>query len=200
MAWNLSGEYFETCSCAVLCPCILSQATAPPTEGYCEAVLAFRVDAGAADGLNLAGTHAVIALRTDGPMVEGRGKREIYVDSAASEPQRQALAAIFSGERGGPPEGVGGLAPELLGVQTARISFQMEGASRSLTVEGIGEQSITGLPGMSGETLVLTNTGHPANTNLAVARAGATARFKDAAFDIDNAGKNGHFAPFTWQG
>jgi hypothetical protein len=58
---------------------------------------------------------------------------------------------------------------------------------------------VTGLPGMGGETLVLTHTGHPISDDLAIARA-ATASFKDEHFTIDNAGKNGHYAPFSWRG
>ena len=70
MTWQLSGQYFETCSCTVLCPCIISQAAAPPTEGYCDAVLAFNIERGGADGVDLAGLTAVIALHADGPMAK----------------------------------------------------------------------------------------------------------------------------------
>ncbi len=199
MAWQLSGQYFETCSCDVLCPCITSQATARPTQGRCDAVLAFHIERGAADGVDLAGLTAVIALQADGPMADGKGRRELYLDAAASGQQRDALAAIFGGNAGGPPEALGGLAPELLGVHSARIDFGVDGETRTLRIDGIGEQSVSGLPGFAGSTMVLTNAGHPANSNLALARAGETARFKDAAFDFDNAGKNGHFAAFNWK-
>jgi hypothetical protein len=199
MAWQLSGQYFETCSCDVLCPCITSQATATPTLGHCDAVLAFRIERGSSDGIDLAGLTAVVALQADGPMANGQGRREIYLDSAASGAQREALAAIFSGGAGGPPEAIGALVPELLGVRSARIEFGVDGETRTLKVEGFGEQSVTGLPGFAGGTMILTNAGHPASNDLALARAGATARFKDAAFDFDNAGKNGHYAPFNWQ-
>ncbi|HLZ68979.1 MAG TPA: DUF1326 domain-containing protein [Dehalococcoidia bacterium] len=199
MAWQLSGQYFETCSCDVLCPCVTSQATARPTQGHCDAVLAFHIDRGAADGLDLAGLTAVIALQADGPMAEGKGRRELYLDAAASGQQRETLEAIFSGKAGGPPEAVSGLAPEYLGAHSARIEFGMDGETRTLRIDGFGEQSVSGLPGFAGSTMVLTNAGHPANSDLALARAGGTARFKDAAFDFDNAGKNGHFAPFNWQ-
>jgi hypothetical protein len=198
MAWQLAGQYFETCSCTVLCPCILSQATAVPTEGYCDAVLAFHIERGGDDGLDLAGLTAVVALHTDGPMANGQGRRAVILDQRASDTQRQALERIFTGQVGGPPEALVGLVPELVGVETAAIAFELAGDARSLRVDGFGEQTVTALPGMGGEPLQLTHTGHPANDDLAVARAGDTARFKGASFDIDNAGKNGHFAPFSW--
>lgn len=198
MAWQLSGQYFETCNCDVLCPCVTSQATATPTQGHCDAVMAFHIERGASDGVNLAGLTAVVALRADGPMANGTGRREIYLDGAASDAQREALAAIFTGKAGGPPEAIGGLVPELLGVHNARIAFGVDGETRTLRVEGFGEQSVTGLPGFGGATMQLANAGHPASNDLALARAG-TASFKDAAFDFNNAGKNGHFAAFNWQ-
>jgi hypothetical protein len=198
MAWRLSGQYFETCSCTVLCPCIISQATATPTEGYCDAVVAFHIERGGVDGVDLAGLTAVIALHADGPMANGQGRRAVILDQRASADQRQALERIFTGQEGGPPEAIGGLVPELVGVHSADIEFTVDGESRSLRVAGFGEQSVTALAGLGGETLQLTHTGHPANNDLAVARAGATARFSGASFDIDNAGKNGHFAPFNW--
>ena len=33
MAWAINGEYFETCNCDFLCPCITSNLAATPTEG-----------------------------------------------------------------------------------------------------------------------------------------------------------------------
>src|SRR5256885_1473898 len=34
MAWQIRGEYFETCSCDFLCPCPTSNLTARPTQGW----------------------------------------------------------------------------------------------------------------------------------------------------------------------
>ena len=198
MAWQLSGQYFETCNCEVLCPCIVTNATGRPTQGHCDAVLAFHVERGRFDQTDLSGLTAVVALQTDGPMASGKGRREVYVDSRADERQRRALAAVFSGEAGGPPAFMGQLAPEFLGVKYAKVEFSSDGESRSLKIEGVSEMSATGLRGAGG-TMQITNAAHPANTTLALARAGDRASFKDAAFDFNNAGKNGHYAPFNWQ-
>ncbi len=41
-SWKIQGEYFESCNCEVLCPCLLSGAQPlRPTEGHCDVVLAF---------------------------------------------------------------------------------------------------------------------------------------------------------------
>ena len=64
--WHLSGDYFENCSCSIVCPCLVSSApplTARPTEGFCNVPLIFHVESGrygdiVLDGLNvLSSTH-----------------------------------------------------------------------------------------------------------------------------------------------
>lgn len=197
MAWTLNGEYFESCSCDVLCPCIFSQATAVPTRGSCIAVLGFRVDGGSFEGAELGGTTFVILLETPGPMADANGRNEIYIGAGASSEQRAALEHILSGTLGGSPAGIHGLAPNFLGFKEAPISFTIEGDRRELRIEGVGEQSVIGLPGMGGELLKLGGAGHPASNELALARA-VTATFKDDQFSVDNSGQNGHFAKFNW--
>ena len=54
-SWQISGEYMETCNCALLCPCITSNLTAWPTEGDCKAAVAMRIDKGSKDGVQLDG-------------------------------------------------------------------------------------------------------------------------------------------------
>ncbi|RVC21472.1 DUF1326 domain-containing protein, partial [Mesorhizobium sp. M7A.F.Ca.AU.002.02.1.1] len=44
--WQLSGSYFENCSCDVVCPCLLStnaQLTSKPTKGVCDVGLVFHI-------------------------------------------------------------------------------------------------------------------------------------------------------------
>jgi hypothetical protein len=199
MAWELSGQYFESCSCDVLCPCITSQATAMPTPGYCAFVLGLQVERGQFDGTSLGGLNAVVIGRAEGPMANGNSKGEIYIDSRASNAQRAALEHLLSGKAGGAPAALAGFMPTFLGFKTAGITFGVEGNTRRLSIEGVGSQEVTALPGMAGETLMLTHTGHPISDDLALARA-TTAVFRDENFTIDNTGKNGHIAAFNWRG
>lgn len=201
MAWQISGQYFETCNCTVLCPCILTRAKAQPTEDHCDVVMAFSVQHGSFDQVELAGLNAVVVAQTDGPMADGKGRREVYLDSRATDSQRQALEAIFRGEAGGPPAALAQMAPDFLGVTFAPIDFQLEGDSRRVRVGEVGDLTVAGLPGryQDGTSMSLANTTHPVNRDLALAKAGERAHFKDAAFDFDNAGRNGHFAPFDWK-
>jgi hypothetical protein len=199
MAWHLSGQYFESCSCDVLCPCITSQATAMPTPGFCAFVMGLQIERGEFEGANLAGLNVAVIARAEGPMANGDTEGEMYIDSKASAAQRAALEHLLSGQAGGAPAALASFMPKFLGFKSAAISYESEGNTRRLSIDGVGKQEVAGLPGMGGDTLVLTHTGHPISDDLAVARA-TTAVFKDEHFTIDNTGKNGHFAPFNWKG
>ena len=43
-SWQINGDYFETCSCDFLCPCITSNLVAQPTEGHCDVAIVFHID------------------------------------------------------------------------------------------------------------------------------------------------------------
>ena len=70
--WKIQGEYFESCNCEVVCPCLLSNAQARPTEGHCDVVLAFRIDKGNFGATDISGLNAAQALITPGPMASYR--------------------------------------------------------------------------------------------------------------------------------
>ncbi len=44
-AWNVSGRYYETCSCDFVCPCLLGRMAVAPTKGSCTFAMAFRSSA-----------------------------------------------------------------------------------------------------------------------------------------------------------
>src|SRR5207253_2374106 len=44
--WRLSGQYYETCSCDFVCPCLPGQLTVRPTKGSCTFAMAFQIDRG----------------------------------------------------------------------------------------------------------------------------------------------------------
>ncbi len=95
-SWKIEGEYFESCNCELLCPCLLSQAKVRPTEGHCDVVLAFHINRGSYGKTDLSGLNAVQAFTTPGPMAQGGGTGGVYVDGRANAEQRAALEAIFA--------------------------------------------------------------------------------------------------------
>ena len=75
--WQLSGDYFENCSCTVVCPCLVSKATpltSRPTEGVCNVPLIFHVESGRYGSIVLDGLNVALAIQTPGrwKLVGGR--------------------------------------------------------------------------------------------------------------------------------
>ena len=69
--WQVSGQYFETCSCDFLCPCITSGLTDMPSKGSCTAVMGFQIERGHHGPIALDGLRFVVVLQTPGEMVKG---------------------------------------------------------------------------------------------------------------------------------
>jgi hypothetical protein len=103
--WHLSGDYFENCSCSVVCPCLVSTAaplTSRPTEGVCNVPLIFHIENGQYGDVALDGLNVALAIQTPGPMAEGNWSVAAYIDQRADDKQTEALGAIFTGAAGGP--------------------------------------------------------------------------------------------------
>ena len=99
MAWKLSGQILESCSCSLVCPCVFGPAK--PTQGWCSGALVFDVQQGSSDGVNLSGTKVVFAVDLPGDFVTGNGTGRLYIDQGASADQRRELEAVFTGKKGG---------------------------------------------------------------------------------------------------
>jgi hypothetical protein len=195
--WQIDGEYFESCNCTVLCPCLLSSATAPPTEGHCDAVVAWQIAKGSYGATDLAGLCAAIAIYAPGPMAKGNWTVAVYVDERGSEAQRAALAEIFTGAAGGPLAALAPLMSKKLAARAVPISFASDDDTRKLSIPGVTEITVEGVRGAGGKTVWLENVAHFANRRLAAAR-GILSHFKDQGLSFNNTGRNGHFAPVSW--
>ncbi|TMC46036.1 MAG: DUF1326 domain-containing protein [Chloroflexi bacterium] len=202
--WELSGEYFETCSCDYLCPCIIStNFSARPTKGWCAFAMVFQIQRGRFGSEALDGLSFAVIGRTPGVMLEGSWEVGLITDQRAKPAQQQALGAIVGGQAGGPMANLAPLLGKFLGVESKPIQFQSEGMQRSVSIPGVLEQALTGVGAAEDarEPMHVDNTLHPANPRLALAKA---TRSHLHAFGIDwddDSGKNnGHFAPFAWKG
>jgi len=93
--WTIRALEFSNCNCSYGCPCQFNDL---PTHGFCQAVVAFKIDTGhhgltKLDGLKVAGM-----FRWPGPIHEGRGESAVIIDKRADEAQRNALMRILSGK------------------------------------------------------------------------------------------------------
>jgi hypothetical protein len=196
-SWRLEGDYFESCNCELLCPCLLSHAQARPTEGHCDVVLAIHIARGSYGGVDLSGLNAVQALTTPGPMAQGNGTLAVYVDAAATEAQRDALETIFTGKAGGPPSLLTAMVSRRLPTKSAPISFSTTGKSFKLSISGISDVTVEGVTGVGGQVVWLDNVGHPFSTRLAAAKA-EHSHYSDHSLTFNNSGRNGHFSAISW--
>lgn len=202
-SWQISGQYMETCNCAMLCPCITTNLAARPTEGDCKAAVAMRIDKGSKDGVALDGLAFIVMLHSPGAMGDGNITVGLIIDEGASEQQADAISAIATGAVGGPMAALGPLVGKMAGIERRPIEFQIDGLNRVVRAGDLVDQACEGLPSVSnpGEAIGVDNTAHPVNSRLSLAKA-TRSRFNVFGINWDDTTgtKNGHFAPFAWAG
>jgi hypothetical protein len=201
-SWQVSGQYFETCSCDYLCPCLSTNLAGQPTKGSCTVAMAFHVDQGSYGNVDLNELSFAVIAYTPGPMGEGNWSVGVITDDRANSDQQQALVSIASGQGGGPMAALGPLVGTFLGAESKPIQFRKDAMTASVSIPGVLEQSVEGTPSpvVQGDTLYLDNTLHPANARLALGKSkGSHVHAFGLNWDDTSGNNNGHFAPFKWQ-
>jgi hypothetical protein len=102
-AWRIRGTYFESCNCDAICPCrrVDGVTGGRSTHGVCMGVLSWLIEAGAAEGVDLAGQPVALALSYSDDEPGSPWTWVLYLDANASDAQRSALEQIFTGRLGG---------------------------------------------------------------------------------------------------
>jgi hypothetical protein len=93
--WEIKGTEFANCNCIYACPC---QFNALPDKGFCEAVTGYQIDQGHFGDVRLDGLRAAAIYKWPGAVHEGNGSMQLVIDERADPAQRNALAAILSGQ------------------------------------------------------------------------------------------------------
>src|SRR5688500_13195830 len=172
--WQVSGQYYETCSCDFVCPCVPGGMTVSPTKGSCTFAMAYKVDRGTYGTVSLDGLGFIVLGFTPEAMAKGNWSVGLIADERASAEQRDAIAAIAGGAAGGPMAALSGFIGKFLGVQSAPIQFDRSGARWSVKASDIVDMAAEGVKGLNPdavEPMHLDNTGHPAADRFALARA-----------------------------
>jgi hypothetical protein len=202
-SWKISGQYYETCSCDYVCPCILGQMIVSPTRGDCIFSMAFRIEHGNYGALPLNDIGFIVLGRTPDAMIKGNWSVGVIIDQQASAEQRDAVTAIVSGAAGGPMSVLSGLVGTFLGVESAPIRFDRRGVKWSveaLPFVDMGAEGAMGVNPELTEPMHLSNCGHPANDRLALCHASKSIVRALGLTWQDLSGRNsGHYAPFAWQ-
>src|SRR5712692_7587219 len=121
--WQVSGRYYETCSCDFVCPCLPAQLAVRPTNGSCTFAMAFQIEKGRFGTVLLDGLGFIVLGLTPEAMGKGNWSVGLVADARASAEQRDAITAIASGAAGGPMAALSGLIGKFLGVESAPIQF-----------------------------------------------------------------------------
>jgi len=200
--WQIEGEYFETCNCEFLCPCLYTNLAATPTHGDCKVAMVYHIRSGAFGTTRLDGLSFIVAAYTPGAMGEGNWTVGLIVDEKASDDQHDAITAIATGKAGGPMAMLTPLIGVFAGVERSPIHIEREGLGRRVSVPNRLEEGLTAMPTYAdpSEAIVIDNTAHPANSRLALAKA-THSHLHAFGIDFDDvsARNNAHFAPFTWR-
>jgi hypothetical protein len=198
MSWNLSGSYFETCSCELMCPCNLSFDHGA-TYDYCRVTLVFNIKSGDADGTDIGGHTVVLVADSPKVMTEGNWKLGVYVDDQVSDEQLDALSKIFTGQLGGPMAALAPLVGEVLGVRRASIEVHEDGLRHSIRIGNDVDfevEDIVPFGVETGEPVRFHGMFHPVGSDLTMAEA---KRSSINAFGIQYEGKTGvSKSEFTW--
>ena len=201
MAWQITGDYFESCNCDVVCPCLFSPnppLTSQPTAGACEVAFIFHIDQGKYDATPLDGLNVALMVRTPGPMAQGNWSVALYLDERANGQQSQALQTIFTGADGGPMAALAPLISTVLGAKAVPINFQKVGKRRSVEIPNIMQLAVHAVPSLNPDQEIWAQNAHPFASSIAMAVGEEHSTWTDYSMHWDNSGKNGHYAPISW--
>jgi len=181
-SWKIYGTYFEACNCDAACPCIF---LSDPTQDDCTALVAWHINEGNYNGVQLDDLNVALAVHSPGNMAAVKWTAAVYFDDSASDSQKDALMQIFTGQAGGHPGRLVSHIGDVLGVSSLPMTYRAEGKQRSLKIEGGAEAEIEALStGQGGADITVEN--HPlciAPGHKAVVSKSKQITYKDHGFD-----------------
>jgi len=190
MSYRLEGSLLEVCDCNVLCPCWIGE---NPDNGVCQSALAYYIDKGSIDGVDVSGLTYAIAAFIPGNVLSGNFRVVRYVDDRATPAQEKAILAAFRGEKGGPLADLAQLVGEEIAARRAPITYTIQGGKGTLKIGDSVAADMEPYRGPSGEVTTLVESifstipGSPAYVSKA-------SRFKmvqpEIGIDLDLAGHN----------
>jgi hypothetical protein len=148
--WHLTGRSIGSCNCAWGCPC---QFSALPTHGQCDGFGTYKITTGHFGEVTLDGVCFALSVYWPGPVSEGNGTRQVFIDESASEEQREAIVALWSLKHGGAFfEIYGSVTPNVLETIYAPIEFVLDRAGRraSVRIAGFLESTIEPITTVTG--------------------------------------------------
>jgi hypothetical protein len=165
MPYQIEGRLLEVCTCNVLCPCWVGE---DPDGGTCDGTLAWHVDSGKVNGVDVAGRTIVMLCHIPGNILKGNWNVRVYVDDKASDAQLDALLSVWTGKLGGPIADMAKLVGRVDAVERVPIDFVVEGVKGTLKVGNAIGAALEPFKGATGketsmhDTIFTTIPGSPA--------------------------------------
>lgn len=201
MAYQLEGRLLEVCDCNVLCPCWIGE---DPDNGTCDAVVAWAIDSGEIEGVDVSGLTFAVISYIPGNILEGNWKVAAFVDDGATEEQQEAMLKLFTGQLGGAIGDFAALIGEVVSVERASITSNVQEGKGTLKI-GPPEDPIvdvdmasyvgaTEKPTTLSETVFSTIPGSPAYVSKAPKYQRNASKYGLADIDLENHNAvQGHF-------
>jgi hypothetical protein len=152
MAYDLEGRLLEVCDCNVLCPCWIGE---DPDNGTCQSALAYHIDKGSIEGIDVAGRTCAVAAFIPGNILAGNLRVIRYVDDGATPEQEAALLAAFRGKLGGPLADLAQLIGEEVDARRAPITFTVDEGKGTLAIGDAVLAEMAPYRGPTGEVTTL---------------------------------------------
>lgn len=153
--YELEGHLLEVCDCQVLCPCWIGE---DPDGGTCEALVAWTIERGQVNGVDVSGLALVVLPHIPGNILQGNWKALVVVDDNASPEQQEAMLSVFTGQLGGPIADLAALIGEVVAVERAPIHYTIEGGKGQIKVGEFAEATMEPYQGATGKSTVLNET------------------------------------------
>jgi hypothetical protein len=96
--WLMKGHYLKNCNCIASCPC--DTVGIPYPDKGCEGMAGMFIEQGHFANVGLDGLSWVATYKWPGPLHEGSGSLQAFIDHRATQQQRDALLTILSGQAG----------------------------------------------------------------------------------------------------
>jgi len=82
MAYKIEGKLLEVCSCNILCPCWVGE---DPDGGTCDSALAWHVDKGEIEGVDVSGQTVALSVHIPGNVLTPASwKAAVFVSDTAN--------------------------------------------------------------------------------------------------------------------
>lgn len=152
MSYSVEGRLLEVCTCGVLCPCWVGE---DPDGGTCDSSMAWRIDKGTIDGTDVSGLTLALSVHIPGNILAGNWKAAVFVDEKASAEQEQAMLNLFTGKLGGAIADLAALITDVVSVERAAITFDVQEGQGTLKVGKEVEAVLAPFTGATGQATAL---------------------------------------------